>query len=813
MNTNGLLSKRADLQIVIHDEKPAIICCQETRLDDSIQSSEIFPEEYLVLRKDRNSRGGGVCIAITSNYVATPCPELDSDSESIWIKLQIVGQKALYVCSYYRPPSSDVDYMEQLRHPLEAIMSKYHRKGTPHVIVVGDFNYPLINWQISKSLPRCQGQVLVDISGDFYLKQLVKSPTRVDPSTGVSNVLDLAFSTHSNRITDVKVGPKFSDHSFVSFNIRDNPVVANKAQRKIYLYKKGDFTTIRSGLKKFSDWFMNSGALGRSVEDNWTLFKNKMLSLVEQYIPSKLCVGKCKPPWSTREVKRVIRKRDKMAKKSLICGAIHHHDILKKLRAAVRKEVIVAQASYLHDIVGNLKESPSRFYKFINSKRTDSRTIPAMSTKHGMATTDADKAKELSLQFSSVFTREDKENIQLTDHNVPSMPDIVVTEPGVLKLLRNLNPRKAKGPDELAPGVLLETAQEITPIITFLFNQSITASKLPSDWKDANISPVFKKGRKDVAENYRPVSLTSIVCKTLEHIVFSCVSKHLESKKIFTPRQHGFRSGHSCESQLVLSIDDWAKVIDRGSQVDVAILDSSKAFDTVPHERLKSKLWGYGIRARTLSWIDAFLADRRQRVQINSSRSDWAPVTSGVPQGTVMGPLLFLVYINDIVNNIHSQIRLFADDCIVYRQIESLNDCHVLQNDLDSLCKWQDKWEMHFNVDKCHVMHMTRKRNAIILAYFMKEIPLTTVDTCTYLGLEIQNNLRWDKHVVKVGKKANKVLGLLRRNISCCSVETKAAAYMSLVRPLLEYATAAWDPYRKSHVESLEQVQRRAARI
>ncbi|MFZ2538830.1 MAG: reverse transcriptase family protein [Oscillospiraceae bacterium] len=272
----------------------------------------------------------------------------------------------------------------------------------------------------------------------------------------------------------------------------------------------------------------------------------------------------------------------------------------------------MAYNDYLKSIIGDIKHAPSNFYRFIRSKRTDSNSIPGLI--HNGLTVESDKEKTGLLNgfFSSTFTRENMSFVPFRKSNVTSMPNIHVTLPGIIKLLKNLNPTKAKGPDGMSPRFLKECAEEIAPMLCLIFNRSLELGQVPSDWKDANVTPLYKKGRKDSVENYRPVSLTCIVSKVIEHVVYSSISRHLEQNSILTPRQHGFRPNHSCESQLILAIDDWASALDRREQVDIAILDFSKAFDTVPHERLKSKLHCYGIRGITLSWVASFLANRRQ---------------------------------------------------------------------------------------------------------------------------------------------------------------------------------------------------------
>ena len=244
------------------------------------------------------------------------------------------------------------------------------------------------------------------------------------------------------------------------------------------------------------------------------------------------------------------------------------------------------------------------------------------------------------------------------------MPDIIITTEGVARLLHGLNPNKATGPDDIPARILQLTANEIAPALQIIFQKSLDTGKLPLSWSQANIAPIFKKGYRSLASNYRPISLTSICCKILEHIIFTNIMNHFDYHSVLTDRQHGFRSKHSTESQLIITTHELAQSLNNKLQVDMIIMDFSKAFDTVPHNRLLNKLNRYGIRNKTHNWISNFLKYRKQRVVFGGEHSTWTQVIPGVPQGTVLGPLLFLTYINDLPNNIHSSIRLFADDCM-----------------------------------------------------------------------------------------------------------------------------------------------------
>ena len=344
---------------------------------------------------------------------------------------------------------------------------------------------------------------------------------------------------------------------------------------------------------------------------------------------------------------------------------------------------------------------------------------------------------------------------------------------------------------------------------------SINTGTLPEDWRNANIAPIFKKGNRHLAENYRPVSLTSISCKLLEHIICKHLLTHFENHKILSSLNHGFRSGFSCETQLLVTVDDLMKSFDQGKQTDVVILDFSKAFDTVPHDKLLAKLSSFGINGCLLSWFEAFLTKRKMRVVCEGEFSKYVPVESGVPQGTVLGPILFLCHINDLPDCVSSQVRLFADDCLLYRCINSERDFKILQDDLRSLEKWALDWGMKFNPSKCYIMTISghKKRKQLDFYYDLCNHVLEKVHHNPYLGVQFSADLKWSTHIGRICNKASSTLGFLQRNISQCSRKCKKIAYISLVRSKLEYASLVWDPYLQQDIEKIEKIQRKAARF
>ncbi|KAK3091269.1 hypothetical protein FSP39_018491 [Pinctada imbricata] len=356
---------------------------------------------------------------------------------------------------------------------------------------------------------------------------------------------------------------------------------------------------------------------------------------------------------------------------------------------------------------------------------------------------------------------------------------------------------------------------ELAPAVTHIFNISINTGVLPEDWRNADIAPIFKKGNKYEAANYRPVSLTSVCCKTLEHIICRHILQHLEKHRILSNLQHEFRSGHSCESQLIITMEDIMRRYDQKKQVDLVILDFSKAFDTVPHRKLLHKLRNYGIHGNfnILRWISSFLMDRQQRVVVEGETSTKCAVDSGVPQGTVLGPLLFLCHINDLPLSVSSHVRLFADDCLLYREINCHSDHIQLQEDLKSLELWARKWGMKFNATKCYLMSIHRSRSPSSYLYSHNNHILKQVQDNPYIGVQISEDLKWTTYINKICNRANSILGFIRRNLQHSNRNFKETAYVSLVRSILDYASIVWDPSMKKDIDKIEGIQRRAARF
>lgn len=808
INFQSLRKKKTDLQITIDNTDPDLIFGSETWLDPSIATSEIFPEGYTVYRKDRNSRGGGVLLAIKNSLSSAHQPELDTEAEMIWAKISPPNSRDLYLCSYYRPPKSDT--LQELRQSI----SKISQNAAHNIWVAGDFNCPNIDWPtLTTPMGDQLSHTLLDLVSDMHFTQVVEEPTRG------KNVLELFLTTNPSLIESVHSIPGISDHDTIPLINSNLKIPRTKTKpHRIYKYQKADWAQIETELETLGDQIRNEAPRHNSPEPLWKLFKSKIEDIMKKHVPSKLTSPRFSLPWITQEIKKMLKKKQRLYNKARKFKRDGDWSEFRKLRKAVQKKIREGYWKYIGQLVDPENDNQKKsFWKYIKSLNKEKSGISPLKDNGILHTDSKAKAEILSQQFKSVFTKENLVNIPNLpqDQRKPPMPPINITINGVEKLLNNLNPNKASGPDNIPIKIMKQTSKQTAPILTTIFQKSMDTGNIPSDWLKANIVPIYKKKDRTRASNYRPVSLTSVPCKLLEHIISSSIHTHLQEHNILTNKQHGFRQRRSCETSLITTIHDLAKNLQTNHQIDMILLDFSKAFDTVPHQRLLSKLDHNGIRNNTLDWIKHFLTDRTQQVVVEGHASTPVVVSSGVPQGTVLGPLLFLIYINDMPTNISpgTSIKLFADDAMLYRIVNNEQDSQTLQTDLNHLTRWELDWQMSFNPSKCEVMHITRSRSPRNTHYTIHDTTLEIVPLATHLGIDITSTLSWNNHVTKIANKANSKLGFLRRNIRSVPLTVKTHAYQSLVRPHLEYCSPVWDPYTLQNSKSLESVQHRAARF
>ena len=637
---------------------------------------------------------------------------------------------------------------------------------------------------------------------------MVTFPTRK------SNTLDIFATNRPGLVNKCIPIPGIGDHEAIYVESTILATYTPPVRRKLILWHKADHRCLSELITSYSNNFLSRHTIDAPIEVLWNEFKQLCLDCINS-IPHKMSSSRFNQPWVTAYTKRLCRKKKRLYNKAHSSGLstdwINYH----RMKRQVQYECRNAYEQYIANLINSESQCTNkRFWSFIKNQRCDPSGVPSLTKDGSIISDDYMKANELNNYFTSVFTKEDTSQIPIMNCNsYPDSPPIIVTCDGVTRLLSNLHPNKAAGPDKLPSRFLKQFAIDLAPMLTLIYQASLNQGSVPEDWKKALVTPVFKKGDRSLAANYRPISLTCIICKQLEHIISTNIHEHLEKHGILHSVQHGFRKQRSCETQLINTVHDFASALNNREQIDAILLDMSKAFDTVPHERLCYKLSLYGIRGVTLKWIRSFLSGRTQKVILNGQESNTTRVLSGVPQGSVLGPLLFIVYINDMPNDIASNIKLYADDALLYRTIYSITDTHILQNDLNMLQQWATTWLMTFNPSKCEFLQLTNKNRPLESHYHINNKPIKQVTTAKYLGVTIDKNLSWSEHTRIVVNKANSALGFLRRNIGKCSTEVKSLCYKSLVRPILDYASVIWSPYHQHNIHSIEMVQRRAARF
>jgi hypothetical protein len=390
------------------------------------------------------------------------------------------------------------------------------------------------------------------------------------------------------------------------------------------------------------------------------------------------------------------------------------------------------------------------------------------------------------------------------------MPPVVFEPSKITNILKSVR-SNSPGPDQLHPTVLKNLCVELASPLSIIFTRSYEQSVLPHDWLTSFVCPIYKgTGPRFSAENYRPVSLTSLACKTMETIIKDSILRHLMSQSLLTPYQHGFLPGRSTLSALISTSFDWISSFASSKHTHCIFFDLSKAFDTVCHRKLIHKLSHYSLHPLCLNWIQTFLSNRTQKVKIKSSFSQSVDCLSGVPQGSVLSSILFILYMNDLPTVIkNSNICMFADDVKLYTTVNSIQDKLNLQADINSLSDWCTTWNLKLNLKKCSAINIgPQTSNQLACSYTLNGSSIPTNSSYKDLGILTPNTLQFSDHIYRTVKTAHARANLILKAFPFSNIRTLSNLFSVYVRPLLEYCSQIWSPFTLDSIDLLENVQR-----
>ena len=807
LNIRSLLKKVDQLKLLTEGTGIDILTLSETWLRPHLNTSLVDLPGYRTFRLDRDSkskrkkRGGGL-ISYVSDKHASACEaleELDVANENIeaqWIHLHRPNCKNVVICNTYRPPGGDlrksIIYLDNCL--------KSFNLGKTDLFVLGDLNIDYKN----KSSPKYKKFKFFAQSNG--LTQYINSTTRNNDKT--KSLIDLAL-TNSKFIQKAGTLEHFiSDHQPIYIVHKKSRDRRQSVRFEGRSYRDFDVDVFRKNLRG-ADW-ERFFSLTDPCEA-WDLILNNITLVLDQMCPIRsFHIKNYRPDWMTKELIEQIKDRDYFFKKAKLAGGEDAWNIAKYLRNVTNANIRQAKREFILEELKTYDNDPKKFWKVIK------KIVPSgkSNQKHDILLKDEgtkvnkeDVAQFINNYFINVGNSgmSDSQNqmqpdltqrlvgMDIPEASKPEAHDLhKVNEGEVFRIVKDINISKSSGLENVSSYILKESFKILTPEITHMFNLSIQTSIFPTAWKQALVIPIPKTGNLTMVKNYRPISLLPLPGKILEKIIHSQLSSYLEGNLLLSDKQHGFRKGHSTIHSVAQHTEYINKKMDGGVPTLAAFVDFRKAFDCVQHPLLLDKLAQLGVSFATVSWVRSYLANRTQRVFANDTYSPYMKVTQGVPQGSMLGPLFYIIYANDISKIVEKcEIALYADDTVLFTANKDFDkSVENLQEDLNMLNKWCSNNSILANTDKTKIMvfgssTVTRKLPQFEIT--LSDVPLHNVTAYKYLGVTLDSRLTYNLHVNKL---VNSVAAKLKQ-FQCmrCFLNNKAAlmVYKNMLLPLLEY--------------------------
>ena len=800
----------------------------ESSLNENILNETIFidgfsPDPFRADKPD-DSRNGGVCLYFKENLPITERKDLVTLPETIVAEIKLNRKKIFIVLSYRHPNISSTEFDEYVKS-LEKIYEKISLENPTVTIVCGDFNArsPLF-WENDTNTR--EGNIFNNFLISNNLEELINEPTHIRDD-GSQSCIDLICTDQPFMFVDSGVLPSLdphSKHSIIHGTLNFHAPSPPPYKRRVWDFKTAKVEQIRDELSNM-DWHSLFSRL--NVNEMTLVFSNTLLDIFSRNISNRIITCNDKDAaWITPQVKKAIKRNSRVYRKWVKRGRKpEDHDKVREVQNSTNKMIRETKSSYyekLGDTISDPRTGQKHFWtafkRITNKKKTTN--IPPIIDNKLFVSNFQQKAKIFNDYFADQCTIHDNGSV-LPAFNLRTnaiLSQIDINEDQIVDIISKQNSKKAHGCDNISVAMLQLCPTEISVPLSLIFQKCVTIGKFPDSWKFANVQPIHKKNNRQIKSNYRPISLLPICGKILEKIIFDQVYSFLNDNRLISTNQSGFRPGDSTIYQLISITSNIYKTFEKHDETRALFLDISKAFDKVWHDGLIFKLKSSGISGTLLSFFENYLQNRHQRVVLNGAMSDWSSISAGVPQGSVLGPLLFLVYINDLTENISSQMRLFADDSSLFTPVKVIIETNEkLTQDLQTITNWAYQWKMVFNPDitkqAVEVIFSVKKKKPYHPELNFNDVPVSREEHTKHLGVFLDSKLNFSKHIHEAVRKATKGLSLMKYLSRYVSRKVLDLSYKLYVRPHLDYGDVIYHNQRTDLMDLIEQIQYKAALV
>ena len=812
----------------------SVIGISETWLN--LNSPDMFniPNYHMIHDDRKRGRGGGVALYIHCRFKYTIRKDINIEGiENIFIEIENKFGKNVIIGTLYRPPGSNINcFVERIDEELDKMTQE-----NKHIYLMGDFNIDLQHSIRSDSsrlntnnTESNNSNKFMNILSSYAFYPCIDIPTRITPVS--ATIIDNIFTnTADKNNTSGVLTYDVSDHLPV-FLISSDLKFQNSKKHKNNKIRKENPQTINAlnedlARENWSDVYEE-----KNVNKAYECFINKLIYYYDKNMPVIHCkqrINNIKNPWITQGILRSIKTRNKLYKSYISKPTEQRLKEYKKYRNRLTNIIRISKKTYysrkLEKAEGNLNETWKVINNIINRNKPHNKLNSIKSN-----TKEITDPEEIAHTFNSFFTNVGPElaskiNKSNNSHFSQYLPEskqnamffISTHEHEILKIVKALKTKNSSGYDGISTKLLKQIIPNIVSPLEYIFNLSLSTGCCPDLLKIAKVIPIYKKEDPSQVNNYRPISLLPSISKILEKIVYKRLDSFLLLNNILISSQFGFRKKFSTDFAITKLLDNVVQSLSNKEHVIAIFMDLSKAFDTIDHNILLYKLEKYGIRGIVLSWFKSYLSNRQQFVSINDSNSSYLNIKCGVPQGSILGPLLFLIYINDIVNSspILSFI-LFADDTNILLSHKNLTELiNVINCELSKVSSWFKCNKLSLNISKTNVMHFHTSRTNENLPHNINidSLPLEQKDHVKFLGITIDDHLTWNQHICNISSSIAKGIGILYKVKDLLLQQSLLMIYNTLILPYIHYCNIVWGNCSKTKLDHILLLQKKAVRI